>query len=153
MSKRLKRCFIDTDTLVEHLTGLSVAEIFNLHGETFFRDRESAVITALDRYPPGSLVVATGGGAVLREKNRQNLQRGGFVVLLTASPEIILQRVTGDPERPLLAASRSSKDTVLSLMKKREPYYRGHQLKVDTTAVSPSQVAAVIIKGLNAGNR
>lgn len=149
LARRLKKRFLDTDALVEQLTGLAVPEIFELHGETFFRDRESAVIAALDRYPPGSLVVATGGGAVLRKRNRQILQRSGFVVLLTASPAAILRRIGSDPGRPLLRGSNSPAEMVLFLLKKREPYYRGYQLKVDTTAVSPAKAAAEIIARLS----
>lgn len=149
LARLLKRRFLDTDALVEQLTGLPVPLIFELHGETFFRHRESAVIAALDRYPPGSLVVATGGGAVLRKRNRKNLQQNGLIVLLTASPAAILRRVGTDPGRPLLRGSTSPAETVRSLLKKRETYYSGYQLKVDTTNVSPDAAAAEIIARLS----
>ncbi len=148
LARRLNRRFIDTDALVEQLTGLSIPEIFKRHGEDYFRQRESTVIAALHRYPPGSLVVATGGGAVLKAGNRRNLRLVGIIILLTAPPEEILRRIAGKPGRPLLS-STSPADTVRTLLQKREPYYRDCDLIVSTAAKTPSQVAAEIVARLS----
>lgn len=149
LARRLGRRFLDTDAHVERLSGLTVPEIFARHGESYFRDLESEVIESLPRYPAGSLVVATGGGAVLRENNRQILRRAGAVVLLAASPAEILSRVGEGAGRPLLAETPAPVDTVLSLLKSREPYYLECDFKIDTTGKKPGRIADEIMTGLS----
>ncbi|MEW5785659.1 MAG: shikimate kinase [Bacillota bacterium] len=147
LARRLKRRFIDTDAAVETLAGLPVPLLFERFGETYFRDRESEVIAGLARYPAGSLIVATGGGAVLRETNRLCLQRCGVIVLLTASVRAIVRRTAGAGGRPLLYGAKPG-ERVRNLLETREPYYRQCDLLVDTTGKTPSRVAAEIIKKL-----
>lgn len=149
LAARLQRRLLDTDVLVEELTGMKIVEIFRQYGEACFRARESEVIAGLDRFPPGSLVVATGGGAVLKQENMDHLSRHGLIVLLTASPRAILRRTRRGPARPLLENEASPARAVLSLLREREPFYRRHDLAVDTTGRRPSQVAAEIIHRLN----
>jgi len=148
LARRLKRRFIDTDALVEQLTGLSIPEIFQRHGEDYFRQQESTVIATLNRYPPGSLVVATGGGAVLKASNRCNLRRTGIIVLLTAPPEEILRRIDGKPGRPLMSGT-SPAETMRALLQTREPYYRDCDLMVSTAGKTPSRVASEIMAWLS----
>lgn len=149
LARRLGRRFIDTDMLVEELTGLTVARVFELHGEPYFRQRESEAVEMLGSHPPGTLVVATGGGAVLSESNRSSLRRHGLVILLTASVQAIIRRTHSGAERPLLAGGRRQSETVAALLKVREPHYRDCDLAVDTTGKTPARTAAEIIELLN----
>lgn len=151
LAKRLGRVFIDTDVLVEEKSARPISAIFRERGEEYFRDLESEVIASLDRYRPGSLVVATGGGAVIRESNRKMLKKNGVLVLLTASPRAILRRVGQSGQRPLLAA-QSTLDGINKLLAEREPYYRYCDISVDTTARRPERVAGEIITVLRAAD-
>jgi shikimate kinase len=95
LAERLERPFIDCDDYIEQRTGLSIAEIFQKCGESYFRDLESQALDSLTRRD--GIVLATGGGAVLRYKNTQLLQRSGKVVYLNISAEEAFRRTVKDP--------------------------------------------------------
>lgn len=100
IAQMLNRPFYDSDQEICKRTGVSIPTIFELEGEEGFRVREAAMInelTALD-----DIVLATGGGAVLREENRRILRERGTVVYLHACPEVLLERTRHDTNRPLL---------------------------------------------------
>jgi len=148
LASELKRNFIDTDQLIEDKAGLTVTEIFARHGETYFRNLEEEVINSLGHYPSGSLVIATGGGSVLRESNIKKLTKNGLVILLTASPRAIVRRIARfDQQRPLLSG-RESALKVKGMMMERLQYYRHHSFMIDTTGRKPSLVAREIIEYL-----
>lgn len=100
IAQQLGREFYDSDHEICCRTGVSIPTIFELEGEQGFRDREAAMIDELTARQ--NIVLATGGGAVMREENRQNLQARGTVVYLHASPEVLLGRTRHDTNRPLL---------------------------------------------------
>jgi len=111
---------VDTDALIVEREGMAIKEIFALHGEEGFRDRESAAIASLsDRR---GLVIACGGGAVLREKNVRSLKESSVIVLLTAAPETVLERVRHSDERPLLNGHMDA-DYIRALMERRRAAY------------------------------
>lgn len=147
LARRLGRQFLDTDDLVEEKTGLPIPLLFERFGEAWFREREIEAVASLKDYRPGSLVVATGGGTVLHEANRRIFKACGVIVLLTASPEVILRRIRRQGGRPLLEGA-GAREKVLVLCREREPYYRQCDLAVDTTGRAPARVAAEIIRRL-----
>jgi shikimate kinase len=140
--------FADCDDLIEASAGQSVAAIFAAEGESGFRDREAAALVELcgrDR-----LVIATGGGAILREKNRELLRSAGFTVWLIARPETIWSRLETDPgtvnRRPNLT-SAGGVEEVRKLLADREPHYQAvADFAVDADRPSPDSVAATILK-------
>lgn len=101
LAKRWGVPFLDSDHVIEQRTGGSVRDFFALHGEEAFRDLEQTVIAELS-VDPAPKIVATGGGAVLREANRSMLQQHCQVFYLKASPEELYQRLRHDKTRPLL---------------------------------------------------
>jgi shikimate kinase len=121
LAARLKRKFIDTDRILVERTGVPVATIFEIEGEEGFRKRESAVLQELVEEP--DCIVATGGGAVLREENRRLLRERGTVIYLRARPEHLWERIRHDTGRPLLATADPRK-TLETLLLAREPLYR-----------------------------
>ncbi len=147
LAERLGRRFLDTDRLVEEGAGLSIPHLFDRFGEEWFREREAEAVASLKDHPPGTVVAATGGGAVLREENRRIFRECGVVVLLTASLEAILRRVQRQGGRPLLRAAQV-RERVLFLCREREPYYRECDLAVDTTGRTPARVAAEVVRRL-----
>ncbi|MDO5072914.1 MAG: shikimate kinase [Neisseria animaloris] len=99
-AQALGRPFYDSDQEICKRTGVSIPTIFELEGEDGFREREAAVIDELTAL--NNIVLATGGGAVMREENRSKLCTRGTVIYLHARPEILLERTRHDNNRPLL---------------------------------------------------
>ncbi|WP_118184117.1 shikimate kinase AroK [Paraburkholderia phosphatilytica] len=122
VARRLERPFFDSDHEIEQRTGARVSTIFELEGEAGFRDREAQVIdelTGRDR-----IVLATGGGAVLRPENRDVLCSRGLVVYLRANPHDLWLRTRRDKNRPLLQTD-DPKARLEALYEVRDPLYRG----------------------------
>ena len=100
LAKHLGKVFYDTDHEIEKRTGVKIPVIFELEGEAGFRKREAAVIQDLAKLK--NIVMATGGGAVIAEENRQLLQTNGTVIYLRASVNELWHRTRNDKHRPLL---------------------------------------------------
>ena len=121
VARRLDRLFFDSDHEIEARTGARIPIIFELEGEAGFRDREAHVITDLTLQQ--NIVLATGGGAVLRPENRLALQNNGVVVYLRANPHDLWLRTRRDKNRPLLQTG-DPKARLESLYTVRDPLYR-----------------------------
>jgi len=121
LAKQLRKQFYDSDQEIEKRTGAPINLIFEIEGEEGFRDRESRAIESLTRKK--NIVLATGGGVILREENRLALRRSGIVVYLHTPVETQLRRTSNSKHRPLLKTDRPA-EKLHSLMKEREPIYR-----------------------------
>ncbi len=147
LAGRLERRFIDTDRLVEAASGMKISVIFEQYGEAYFRDLESKALAGLGQHPPGSLVVATGGGALLREENREILKQRGLLILLTAKPQTIIERAAKTGKRPLLNVP-DPEAKVKALLEERQQSYSACDLQVDTTGKSVEQVVTELVSYL-----
>jgi shikimate kinase len=115
--------FVDTDQVIERRIGCSIRDYFETQGEPAFRDVEQAVIDEVTQLE--GHVVATGGGAVLREANRLALHRRSTVVYLRATPEDLARRLRHDTHRPLLQQGGADPLRRLrALFQERDPLYR-----------------------------
>lgn len=121
LANQLGRDFFDSDHEIVKRTGASIPLIFDIEGEEGFRRREAAEIERLTRRE--ELVLATGGGAILREENRSHLAERGTVIYLHASIEQLLARTKKDKNRPLLQTA-DPRAKLEELMAQREPLYR-----------------------------
>lgn len=121
LAKKLSKRFIDSDQEIEARTGASISLIFEIEGEASFRQREADVISDLTAQE--GIVLATGGGAVLRPENRACLKSCGTVIYLRASVNSILQRTSHDKSRPLLQTA-DPRQKIEQLAKEREPLYQ-----------------------------
>lgn len=148
LAQRLGYTFLDADSIIEQEQKMSITEIFRQHGEPYFRDIESDVIRRLSERD--RVVISTGGGAVLRQENMDNLRKKGIIVCLTASPETILERTSNDNTRPLLQVEDPLKK-IKELLEFRRPYYERSDIMVDTEGKSPIDVAEEIIERIRAG--
>jgi len=148
LSQELKLRFVDSDKVIEELAGADIPWIFDVEGEEGFRDREAKIIDQLSA--EDGLVLATGGGAVLRAENRSNLQGRGTVVYLQASVAQQLERTARDKNRPLLQTP--DPETVLNtLMEQRHPLYlQVADVVVDTERRNPKAVVTDIMAELRA---
>lgn len=121
LARRLNIEFVDTDALLEQRLGCSIKAYFSAHGEASFRDREEALLAEIEAWP--ACVVSTGGGIVLRERNRSVLRSACQVFYLRAAPEDIYRRLRHDKVRPLLQVA----DPLAKLREMhagRDPLYR-----------------------------
>ena len=113
--------FLDADTEIEAAAGMSIPDIFETHGEPYFRDGEARVIARL--LDGGPAVIATGGGAFMREETRSRIRDKAVSIWLKADADIIMKRVKRRADRPLLQTADPAA-TVGRLIEEREPVYR-----------------------------
>ena len=154
VAARLGWDWIDADTEIERRAGKPISRIFAEQGEPAFRDLEAGVIAELCRRD--RLVLAAGGGAVMRPDNRRAIRAAGKVVWLVARPETILVRMTADattPARRPALSDRPALEEIIQLLAVREPIYRGAaDLIVDTEGKLPAELAEEIIEELQIAN-
>jgi shikimate kinase len=142
--------WVDADVEIELRAGKSIAAVFGDDGEEAFRDLESAVVCEL--CGKRRLVISLGGGAVLREKNREAIGRCGAVVWLKASVDTIVRRLSEDAataaRRPNLTKA-GGRTEIEQLLAVRTPFYRGcATLEVDTEDKAPAEIADEIVAQL-----
>ena len=146
LAKDLHLPFRDSDKEIELRTGADIPWIFDVEGEQGFRDREQAVIADLAQLD--GVVLATGGGAVMRADNRQALRQGGCVVYLHASVEQQLGRTAKDRNRPLLRGPDPEK-VLRELIAVRDPLYREiADIVIETDERPPRMVVQEILERL-----
>ncbi|UCG41119.1 MAG: shikimate kinase [Acidimicrobiia bacterium] len=133
--------FVDTDALVETRTGQSISELFEA-GEQSFRDVEAAVIEDVSAGP--AAVVATGGGAVLREANQQHMRASGVVVWLRATAETLAARVGQADGRPLLAGAPAERLATL-VDQRRADYAAAADVVIDTDGRGVEEVLEEVV--------
>ncbi len=146
LAKALKRPFFDSDKEIEKRTGVTISWIFEMEGEEGFRQREQQVIAELTAKQ--DIVLATGGGAVLREENRNALRSRGSVVYLCSSVEQLYRRTAKDKSRPLLQTNDPKKQ-IATLLAKRDPLYKSvADVVVRTAKQSIHKTVSNVIKKL-----
>lgn len=145
LAQRLGRRFLDSDRVLEERTGVDIARIFDVEGEAGFRAREEIVLQDLTRH--GGIVLATGGGAVLRECNRACLRERGLTVYLRTSVDTQLIR-TRHSNRPLLQ-TEDPRARLQALMLERAPLYETlADITVDTDHGTIAAIVDEIIQRL-----
>ena len=144
LAKRLNRKFVETDSLIEQQVGKPIAEIFQQDGEVAFRELEIEVTKKVAENK--NQIIACGGGIVLNKINIDRLKKDSVIVCLTASPKVILERVSGDGgERPILKASNKA-GKIQELLRFRQPFYeRAADIKIDTSKLDINSVVEGII--------
>lgn len=142
LARRTGWLFSDTDNMVEAYSRRTIADIFATDGEEAFRDLEEEMVTlAMSDEKPG--IIATGGGAVLRESNRQLLFGESFSVYLHSSPRGLLNRIRRSTSRPLLK-NEDPLGTLHNLLQAREPLYQMAGLHVGVEARPIRQICSDI---------
>jgi len=121
VASQLGMTFVDSDQEIQRRTGVDISTIFEYEGEEGFRNREEQAIADLSEID--LQVMATGGGAVLRPQNRQNLSARGIVVYLECSPQQQFERTYRDRKRPLIQTD-DPLAKLEALMEEREPLYK-----------------------------
>ncbi|MCL2639450.1 MAG: shikimate kinase [Phycisphaerales bacterium] len=148
LAERLRRDFVDTDTLLVERAGKTIKQIFETEGEPGFRDREAAVIAEVANRD--NLVIAVGGGAVLRPANVTALKKNGRLIWLQANATVLHARITADPataaNRPnLLAGGGGGAAEIEILLAARTPLYKAAaDATLDVTNLSVEQAVEAL---------
>jgi shikimate kinase len=145
LSVRLGLPFVDADVEIEAAAGMSIPDIFETHGEPHFRDGEARVIARLIDNGPG--VLATGGGAFMREETRNRIHAKAVSIWLKADAETIMRRVKRRVDRPLLQTADPAA-TVGRLIAEREPIYRQANLTIWSREVPHDKIVDECIDAL-----
>lgn len=149
LSRVLSAGFYDSDREIESRTGVDIPLIFEYEGEEGFRDREQLMIDELTQL--SDIVLATGGGAILRDENRRNLVTRGFVIYLRCPIDCQLQRTHKDRNRPLLNTD-NIREKLTEIIAFREPLYLDcADYIVDTGKWSTRYVVRDIMKVFSKG--
>lgn len=137
---------IDTDKYIEKNIGMSIPDIFMEYGEDYFRDLETKTLIALQ--DKEELIISCGGGIVLREENVRHMKKSGKVVLLTALPETILDRIKENKDRPILNNNMNI-DFIENLMNKRkDKYLSAADIIIETDGKDATTIVKEIISAL-----
>lgn len=143
LAEKLNKTFVEMDALIEQKAGKPIPDVFQQDGEIAFRELEIEVTKEVAQGK--NQVIACGGGVVLNKINTDRLRKESVIVYLTASPEVILKRISsGGEERPLLKTSDKA-TAVRKMLSFRKPFYeRAADITIDTTQMDINAVAKQI---------
>lgn len=147
LAARLSLPFLDADSEIEAAAGMSIPDIFEAHGEPYFRDGEARVIARL--LESGPAVLATGGGSFMREETRDRVGAKAVSIWLKADADIIMRRVRRRADRPLLQTA-DPEATVGRLISEREPVYQRADLTIWSRDVPHERIVEECIDALHA---
>ncbi|WP_321341915.1 shikimate kinase [Breoghania sp.] len=146
LANRLNLPFVDADLEIEAAANLTIPEIFERHGEAYFRSGEHRVILRL--LGEGPQVLATGGGAFMNPETRREISEKGISVWLKADFETLFTRVSRRTHRPLLQ-TKDPAAVLRELLRKRNPIYEMADVGVDSRDVPHEQVVSEIVNVLD----
>src|SRR5437016_3128924 len=147
LAARLGLPFLDADSEIEAAAGMSIPDIFEAHGESQFRDGEARVIARL--LESGPAVLATGGGAFMREETRNRVGAKAVSIWLKVDADIIMRRVRRRADRPLLQTP-DPEATVGRLISEREPVYQHADLTIWSRDVPHEKIVDECVDALHA---
>ena len=142
LAQKLGLPFRDADNEIEAAAGMSIPDIFSIHGEGYFRDGERRVIARL--LQEGPMVLATGGGAFMNEETRARIAENGISIWLRADLDVLMRRVRKRATRPLLQ-NADPEGTMRQLMEKRHPIYALANLTVESHEAPHDRVVVEIM--------
>lgn len=144
----LKRDFFDSDFEIVARTGVAIDHIFDVEGEEGFRNRETSMLTDLCEI--SNIVIATGGGIVIKPENRELLKHNSFVVYLSSSVEQLVNRTARSKSRPLLERSTNREQTIKDILEARESFYQEvADIVIDTTGKKLYAIINEITKSIS----
>lgn len=137
---------IEMDALIEERENMSISKIFETKGEPYFRDLETALLIELQAR--SNAVISCGGGVPMRERNVAEMRKNGRVVLLTARPETILERVKDNHNRPLLENRKTVEDISALMEVRREKYMAAADLIIETDGKTGEEICHELVEKL-----
>ena len=150
ISEFLKTVFamevIEMDQIIAERQGMSISDIFETYGEEYFRDLETNLL--IEMQSKKNMVISCGGGVPMRERNVVEMKKNGRVVLLTAKPETILNRVKDNHDRPLLEGNKTVPFIADLMEKRREKYQAAADIVIETDGKSELEICEELVKKL-----
>lgn len=134
---------IEMDEAIAKREKKSITDIFAENGERYFRDLETSFLKELDAKK--NLIVSCGGGVILREENVQLMKKNGKIVLLTASPEVICERVKNDNGRPLLKGRKNPEAIKMLMDERQKKYEEAADITISTDGKSADEICEEIM--------
>lgn len=144
LGRMLGREVVEMDQRIAAQEGMSIPELFAQKGEPYFRACETALLKSFAQGAPR--IVSCGGGVPLREENVAAMRESGTVVLLTASPEVILERVKDSDERPLLQGHKDVSYITVLMEQRRPRYEAAADITVDTSQLNIEEVCRQVLR-------
>ncbi len=146
LERKLEMNRVEMDDMISKKQGMSISEIFDEYGETYFRNLESNCLIELQKIKQS--IVSCGGGVVMRDDNAEHMKKNGRVVLLQASPQTILDRVKDSNERPILNGHMNVEYIEKLLEKRKEKYRTIADVTINTDHKTESEIVDEIIAKL-----
>ena len=147
LGRTLNLPVIEMDEQISRNEGMTIPEIFAQKGESHFRQCETALLEGLTT--ESACLVSCGGGVAMRQENVAAMRRCGTVVLLTARPEVILERVKDSDERPLLQGRKNVTDIAALMAQRRSAYEAAADVTVDTSDLTIEEVCRAVLRQVN----
>ena len=145
IAKSLNIEMIDTDEVIATREGCSISDVFEKHGEEYFRNLETEILSELLESDRCTSVISLGGGTPMREENRAVIKKLGYVVWLDTSAEDTYERVKGNSDRPLLKVEKPLK-RIKELLQERRPVYKAvSQIRIKTSGLTVSEISNGVI--------
>ena len=142
VSKKLNIPFIDIDNLIEKHSGMTVSEIFEVNGESYFRNLEEKI--TIKSLKQKNVVVSLGGGGFVNDKIRKNILTNHFSFWLNWDDLVLIERIKGSKKRPL--ASKSTEQEIKAIINKRKEIYSRADFKINCNKLTKSEIVKKIIK-------
>lgn len=141
----------EMDQIIVDREQMTIAEIFVQKGEPYFRAQETELLREFGS--TGPQIISCGGGVAMREENVEEMRKSGSIICLTATPEVIYERVKDSRERPILNGNMNV-EYIAELMEKRRPFYeKAANIIIDTSHMRIDQVAEAVLTAVNAAQQ
>lgn len=146
LSQKLSLPFFEMDQYIAEIEGKEISKIFEENGEAYFRDLETSLLKKL--LSKSGTIISCGGGITLCNENIQEMKNHGIVILLTATPETILQRVKYNNSRPILNGKKNIHDISKLMEERKANYLKAADIIISTDSKNLSQICHEILKSL-----
>lgn len=139
---------VEMDQIIAEREGMSISDIFETYGEEYFRNLETELL--IEMQSKTNVVISCGGGVPMRERNVAEMKKNGRVVLLTAKPETILNRVKDNHDRPLLEGNKNVNFIGELMEKRREKYQAAADIVIETDGKDKLEICEELVQRLRA---
>mgnify|MGYP000529713981 FL=1 len=151
LSRKYNMDTVEMDQIIAEREKMSISDIFSVHGEEYFRDLETKLL--IEMQAKTNTVISCGGGVPMRERNVKEMKKNGCVVLLTATPETILERVKDNHDRPLLEGNKTVSYISELMEKRREKYEAAADLIIETDGKSAQEICEELVQKMTGGQK
>ena len=151
LSRKYNMDTVEMDQVIAEREKMSISDIFSVHGEEYFRDLETNLL--IEMQAKTNTVISVGGRGPMRERNVKEMKKNGCVVLLTAAPETILERVKDSHDRPLLEGNKTVSYISELMEKRREKYEAAADLIIETDEKCTQEICEELVQKMAGGQK